>query len=277
MKFDDTEAVIDAMIAALPTSGDWFPLKDDFRLIVQAFATAGLQALKDTAKGITISGTILGGASAGPGGPLQGGLLTCLPGTMISPIPLNLAAKWKTPNITLTIAGETRTYKIDTPFLQALIAAVSDSLQKAWQLWFPLWSAVALPVAQGGVVAWVPSTPPAPGPWTAGTVTEFTIAPTIGIGGINASPVLQMIPTATDAMCRVRVFTDQGTRAIINKDAPDGADFVNAIASGLKSMMLDFVASTQIQDPTGAGATGIGAPVTGSITTGVIAGLRLKI
>lgn len=275
MDFLNPEPWVQQAIAGLPKTQFWSPVQDNYRLIIREFMSSGLRALRETSAAMTASGTILGGVAPSPGTPLTGGLLTCIPGSLISGT-LDLSRNWQTPNVNVVISGVTKSYRVDTPYLRALVPAVSQALAMAWSQWVALWAAPGIPVAQGGVVAWVPGTPPLPGPWTNGTIAPFTLAPGLGIGGASASPSLSLLKQSVVAKCKTTAFVDQGTRTLINSDGPDGEDFVGSIATGLQKMLQEFVTTAQLYDPLGSSASGMAAPVTGSITVGAIAGLKIK-
>ena len=273
-----TDSIVNAMLSKVPAR-----FKTDMTKSMFKDAALGyVQSLSKIAPQITASGTILGGACVTPGGPLVGGLLTCAPGTLVAP-DIDVKSAWTLGVHTTVVDGKTITGNTNTEYMQALRDVIASQARVAWMLWTKLWMTSALAVAQGGVDAWISSVPPAPGPWTGGTIQPFVLAPTVGLGGTNASPALSTFVNTVVTTCKATPLSitmpegNKWTSTIINNKGPDGEMFVTAIAYGWFWLINDFVTTVQVYDPTGASAVGIAAPVTGSITSGTIAGMKLML
>lgn len=192
-----------------------------------------------------------------------------------------MKSSWTLDTHSIVVDGKTLTGNTNTEYMQALRDVVSAQAKLAWSLWTKQWIVSSIAVAQGGIDAWIATVPPAPGPWTNGTIQPFVLAPTVGIGGTNASPTINLLVDTVVAKCKTTPLSitmpegNKWTSTIINDKGSDGEAFVTAITYGLFWLLNDFVTTVQVYDPTGASAVGVAAPTTGSITTGTINGLKL--
>ena len=272
-KIDD---VVKAMLTKVTPKHNNNVFKQQLKQIAQGY----VRELQTAAKSVTITGTILGGA-APAGGPVVGATLTCTPGSLVSKAP-DAETGIALGRITMRVGSRTLVGNTNTEHMRAVRKLLAKHVRMSWTAWCSQWMCSALPVAQGGIAAWVPSTPPAPGPWTLGTITPFTLAPLAGLGGLSTDPTLAMLPETVVTAARATPWTftmpegDKLRIMLVNKDGVTSEMETRAYAYGWQWLMQDFTQNVMVQDATGCAASGVVAPL-GVVTSGVISGLSLLV
>ncbi len=142
---------------------------------------------------------------------------------------------------------------------QLLFQAIVGALSGAWGAWASGY-AVQL-VVVGGVAAWVPGPPPAPGPWSGGT----NVPQVLEAGSSTGDS--QMSPTALAGV----VLASLPPAIAFNGPTAGMISFVNAITKGFGNTWALWKASTKISGGLGSGTA---APL-GAITVGTLAGAKL--
>lgn len=262
-------AIVDAMLSKLTARHN----NEVYREVLRQYASGYVTALQQAIAGATITGTILGGA-APPSGPLVSGMLTCTPGSLVV-ADVDLESSIVFGPITMRDGDRTLRGHLDTQHMRAIRSHVAQHAARVWKTMTSTWFASALPVAQGGIAAWVASTPPVPGPWTAGTTQPFVLAPLAGLGGVVPDPSINVFDSFVTTAARVVpwVFTmpegNDLTLMLVNDEGETSEMEMHAFAHGWQWLLLDFFHNVQAYDPTGCGASGVAAPG-GVITTGTV-------
>ena len=237
---------------------------------LDSIATAILTAGDNTIAGTTINGGIITGGASASGGPVIGAVLNIAAGSVTSTV------KWSGKSVFVPPTTKIGDYPVVyTAWLKTLQETISDAISDFWDTWYPTWMCTGA-IALGGVSAWVAtSTPPVPGPWTAGTITPFTF---LGAQGLNASPALSLLKTkliATAKTTSVTMWNNQTTTLVPAKDGDIIQGTIESFCDAFSSTFQTWASTALVTDETGASASGIAAPPTGIITTGTISGLTI--
>ena len=246
-------------------------LTDNTKLIFQSYADSLENAATKTFESITINGGVILGGAAPPSGPLVGGICNFVPGSAVASTPMQIKANYTPPNF--QIVRDNKTYKGSyTPWMKALTETIDIAVTAAFTEWLLAWNFPGAPIGVGGICAWVPSVPPAPGPWTIGTITQSAFnAPGFGV---SASPAFQLLPDKVVASARAKMVTiNNNTVPLCN--TKDGENLIRAIAKGIGDGFDVATKAMDIYDPTGVGASGTAMPG-GVIALGTISGCKLQ-
>ena len=258
----------------------WQPITQASQQLIEAYADGLGIALFNALSGIVFApGTVSGGA-APPGGPVVGATLSYTPGSLSGSC--DLEPVFTPPNFVIDVdAGNGKKKTVTgsyTPWLQCFTQTLSQSLSLAWQQYILGWSMAGAVVVGGGTAAWVASTPPAPGPWAAGTITTPFQFDAPGFGAstyswdrfaddfVNAGSIASVtIPIqASDPITTTLVAT------------PEGELLARAVAGGFAETVKETVSTVTVYDPTGSGGSGTALPG-GVITPGVLVGAMLNL
>jgi hypothetical protein len=151
--------------------------------------------------------------------------------------------------------------------MNVFVSTLASLIDTAWSDWFLQWSGITQ--SFGGVAGWIPSAPPAPGPWLGGTV-----APALLDGsGASASLLMKNLPDSFVSKLRSTSVTvdidgsDAVTVRMIENEHSES--FAKAIAGGLSDTFLNSMKQLQLFDKSKTGASGIAAP--GGVVTGSVA------
>ena len=229
---------------------------------ILAFERSATQALKL----VTATGSIAGGA-APPNGPVAGAVCTFASGTLVAP-KLDFLSYYRPPTYRLERLGlPVFVTSKETKWMNVFVSTLASLIDTAWSDWFLQWSGITQ--SFGGVAGWIPSAPPAPGPWLGGTV-----APALLDGsGASASLLMKNLPDSFVSKLRSTSVTvdidgsDAVTVRMIENEHSES--FAKAIAGGLSDTFLNSMKQLQLFDKSKTGASGIAAP--GGVVTGSVA------
>lgn len=261
------------------SSWSFKPITSQMDVMLTAYAEGFAEAFVSCLKSVTVSGaTVLGGTSA-PGGPLVGGLLTCLPGS-IKADAFDLGKFFKPPQFSVVIDGKTHTGEY-TPWLRSLTSVLDKCTKQAWSTWYPLWSVASFPCVNGGVSAWIPPAPPAPplpGPWAGGTITVPVSFNNLG-QGFSASPAFALLTAtvvstskATSVTIPIQASDPITTRLCVNENSEK---LIRCITDAYSETFNEVTKQCVLVDAGGSSATGTATPPAGSIVGGTIPKLVL--
>lgn len=230
--------------------------------IVDAFALGFSRAVESALKSGAGTGSITGGA-APPAGPVVGAACAFSAGSVTVP-PLQFSSFYKPPVFTLIRQGQPPVVETkQTPWMRKFVSVIAKSIDAAWLEWFQQWTGTT--TAQGGVAGWIASSPPAPGPWSGGTITECLLD-----AGTSASQKMKLLDTSVASQLRslnITVSIEGGDDMTVPMSSTSESDAIaKAIAGGLADAFFEMTKLVSVQDPTGAGASGTAMP------GGVIAG-----
>lgn len=242
------------------------PLTGPASDILKPFADLAADTLLKCISTTTCTGTITGGA-APPGGPVVGAVCLYTAGSVVLP-PLQLSSLFKHATITSKLDdGRVFTSSTPTPWMEKYVSVFLDVYESAVLDWFTKWQGTT--TAYGGVAGWIPSPPPAPGPWVGGTVAPLPLA-----SGVSSS--MKIITLADDfirALKSTSITLDvQGTKYTRTMCETTQAEAMSmAIASSVAHAFIAATATVSIVDETGAAASGTAAPggviVAGTVPT----------
>ena len=262
--------------------GAWpWELTDVMRPIIQAYADAFGSGFFASLSALTLSGgSVLGGA-APPSGPVVGASLSYAPGAAQAPA-IGLDSLFVFPDIAIPAQGKPEiTLRGEyTPWLKKFTETLSKQVDLSWSQYLAAWScASAVGVVGGGSANWIASTPPAPGPWVAGTITTpFLLdSPATGASVYALASLLEQEFVALGRATPVTIpiqASEPVTVPIVNTE--HGELFARAFASGLAKTLADTVTSVYVYDPTGSAGSGTAAPG-GVISLGVLATASLDL
>lgn len=272
-----TSALVAPSVAKMLSScpPKWKP-NDNTKNLFQAFAQAYAIYLDSWLRSIKVKGCLVSGGAAPPGGPLTGGMITAAPGSASASGYRMIQDVFTPPVFSVTMPDGSIRNGSYTPWLQAAVKVVSAEIDSKVKAWTTGWSALGLPVALGGVSAWIPATPvspPAPGPWAGGTITPFLLS---GFGGGSslAQALVSNVRKTLEAKARatqVSVVTDTKggttTTQLVN-GAGDSAALFGAFSAGFTTMFDSVLKVALLKDASGASGVGTSAPLTGSIVPG---------
>lgn len=266
--------------AKMLSSWPFKPVSSQMDTMLTSYAEGFADALVSCLGSVSISGaTVLGGTSA-PGGPLVGGLLTCLPGSLAANT-FDLRKFFKPPQFSAVIEGKTYTGDY-TPWLRSLTSVLDTCLKQAWSTWYPLWSIASFPCVNGGVSAWIPPAPPAPplpGPWTGGTISVPVSFNTPG-QGVSASPAFKLLSNTIVSVCKATTVTVPiqasepiTTRLCVNETSEK---LIRCITDAYSETFDEITKQLVLADAGGASASGTATPPVGAIVGGVLPKIVLR-
>lgn len=255
-------------------------ITDAMRPIIKAYADAFGSGFFAALSGLVLAGGTVSGGAAPPSGPVVGAVLSYAPGSATAPA-IGLDSLFVFPEVAIPAQGKPEiTLRGEyTPWLKKFTATLSQQVDLSWSQYLSTWAcAGAAGVVGGGAANWIASTPPAPGPWVAGTITSPFVfdSPATGSSVYLLSSLLEQ---EFDALGRVSSVTipiqasDPITVPIINTE--HGELFARAFSSGLAKTIADTMTSVYVYDSTGSAASGIAAP--GGIVTGTLATATLNL
>lgn len=244
--------------------------------LFDAYSTALGSALFTSLSGaVFAAGTVTGG-TAPASGPVVGALLTYAPASLTTPL-LNFENVFTPPKFSVVVETGDSISGSYTPWLKAFTKALSQTVQKSWTQFITTWSLPGLSCVGGGIANWVASTPPAPGPWVAGTIVTPFIFVSSGTG--VSAYLWNLFPSDFVSACKVAtvVVPIQASTAITTPliTAKYMEQIATAIASGFADTVASTIASVTVYDPSGSGGSGIAAP--GGIVTGTLTGAKLNL
>lgn len=211
-------------------------------------AAAIAAAWSDVESAFIIASVPVTGGSSPPGGPLTGGTATLAPGMLVN-----------TASFT-AIAGKFSSSFPDgaTEGLLALVDAVAQGIGLKFPLWAAGYSAVL--TASGGTCAWVAGPPPAPGPWTGGSIQDFALSggSSTGDQGMTAASLAAAIGSAADPS---KLKQHQNTLQ------PALSALIQAVAKGFAATWNDWKTKTKISGGTGTGMASPGGAVIGAVAS----------
>lgn len=240
----------------------WSNKGDASGTIVDAFALGFSRAVESALKSGAGTGSITGGA-APPAGPVVGAACAFSAGS-VTVHPLQFSSFYKPPVFTLIRQGQPPVIESkQTPWMRKFVSELAKAIDAAWLEWFQQWTGTT--TAQGGIAGWVASSPPVPGPWSGGTITECILST-----GTSASQKMKLLDTALVARLRSSNITvpiiGGDNKTVPLSSTPESDAIAKSIAGGLADAFFEMTKLVSVQDPTGAGASGTAMP------GGVIAG-----
>jgi hypothetical protein len=210
-------------------------------------AKAIAAAWADVESAFVIASVPVTGGSSGPGTPLQGGSALLAPGTLTNSASFT------------SIADKFSTSFPDgaTEGLLALVDSVAQGIGQKFALWTPGYTATL--TASGGSCAWISAPPPAPGPWSGGSIEAFPLGDgtSAGDAGMTAQSLEAAIGAAADPS---QLKQNQ------NSLQPALAAFIQAIAKGFETTWGQWKSATKISGGTG---TGVASPPSGTVVGAV--------
>lgn len=223
---------------------------DGLDLFEDDLAKAIAGAWADVESGLKIASVTVSGGSAGTGAPLSGGVAALTPGGLTSSASFTLiSSKFKSSFPDGATSG-----------LLALVDAVAQGIGQKFPAWVSGYSATM--VASGGTCAWVPAsgaTPPAPGPWSGGSIESFALA-----GGSSAGD--QGMTGASLQAAIGNAAKPSELKQNQNALQPALAALIAAIGKGFETTWTTWKANTKISGGNGSGTS---APITGA-TVGAV-------
>jgi hypothetical protein len=242
----------------------YMPITADTNKFIASISAAFRQSMTITLKSVVINGGSISGGAAPSGGPVTGAVLS-FPAKSITSTPPDFELVYVPPIYSNDMGPGSHTV-----WMKHLIADLSKGLKQAWVSWSSSWSLPA-GVAYGGVAAWIPSTPPSAGPWSAGTIKPFTF-----LGeGVSASTDLVTFDKIIASIASPDSVTPNDTQPcqVYNQYSKD---IIDAITLGMSDALKLVLSQILAKDPTGSSASGTAMPG-GSILPGMISGVVLDI
>lgn len=251
------------MYSEMVSSYAYQPASTQMLDLLKAFSEAIAEATWKTLSKATIIGTINGGA-APPGGPVIGALCTFSPGSVTMP-KLGILPNYRHPVLKAMHEGKVHAQTSEqSPWMKRFLSLLFSDFEKCWLDWFLQWSGTT--DSFGGVAAWIPSTPPSPGPWTLGTITPLTAfsqsasSTSILMRNFNKSLV------STMRVSKVTINTVDGWKTVNMCEVSHTERMAGSIAFGIASAFQKIVKQLVIEDTTKSAASGTAMP------GGIIAG-----
>lgn len=243
----------------------WKNQGDASSTIIDAFALGFSRAVESALKSGSGVGSITGGA-APPAGPVVGATCVFSAGTITIP-PLQFSSFYKPPVFTLVRAGQPPVIETkQTPWMRKFVSTLAKAIDAAWLEWFQQWTGTT--TAQGGVAGWISSSPPAPGPWAGGTITECVLST-----GTSSSQKMKLLDTTMVRELRATTITvsiEGGEDMTVPMSStPESDAIAKAVAGGMSDAFFELTKMVSVQDPTGSGASGTAMPG-GVIVGGII-------
>lgn len=262
--------MLSSWIAGLPTT--MLPATDVVHDRLKSITKAVLSAGDITISSATINGGIITGGVAAPSGPVVGAVMTAPTGSLTSTTP------WSSKDVYIPPTTKIGDYVVQyVDWLKVLQETISDAVSDTWDAWYPTWMCAGV-VALGGVAAYVPPAPPspgAPGPWTAGTITPFTL---IGGQGTATSPALSMLKkklVATAKATPVSMWNGQATTLIPAKNGDTIQGVIESFCDAFESTFNTWSQTALVVDSSGVAALGTATIPAGTIIGGSISGLTI--
>lgn len=240
------------------------PMTEHAVVLCEPFAESMALQCRKLLPQAKISGSITGGA-APPSGPVVGAVCAYQAGSIVMPA-IDLKSSFTYATFKLERDG-LPPYVTSTPttWMKKFVSILLPMFDEAWTAWFQTWSGTT--TAFGGVASWVSSSPPAPGPWTAGSVNRLLLS-----HGSSTSPLMRLLESNFVSKLRsssVTVTIGDQPHTISMCANDNCASIARSIAGGMSDAFLKMIESIEIADLTGVAASGVAAPggsVVGSIT-----------
>lgn len=238
--------------------------------IFQAYADAFSKALVISLRSIVINSGIITGGTSAPGGPVVGALL------VIPPASITLATDLDLEHVFVPPVFPGGSY---TPWLRTFTACLNTTSKLAFSTWCKTWNLPGAVVAGGGISAWIPptpTTPPAPGPWTGGTLTSPVGFMMSGFGS-NVSQDFSLLDASFVSRGRttnVQIKDGDRTHNLKLVATTEGEHLAKTVAKGLAKIFDTAVARTFVIDKSSLGI-GTATPPIGTIINGTISNLVL--
>lgn len=249
---------------------------DPAHQLIDSYAKAFADCVFLTLSSLVFAPGIVSGGGAPPSGPVVGAQLSYSAGSLTYTA-MDLESVFVPPNFRVVLDDGTALTGSYTPWLKCFTSTLSSTVNTCWDQYATAWFMSGAPVAGGGVAAWVASTPPAPGPWTQGTIlTPFVFhSPSTGQSAFELSLLSDLFVTSamgTSVTIPIPASSPITTALIATTHAEKMA---RAFTDGFSEVLLEVLQTILVWDPSGIGGTGVAAP--GGIITGTLSGARLQI